>query len=234
MAAPCIVFALRRESQAFRKLYRPVRPAPEAPCWARWCGDARPVLLLESGIGVERVSTVLDWLESRERPSFALCAGFSGALSAACPVGSVVWATDVVDTAGTCWPTTYPAAPWTDMRCGRLLTMPRLVATAAEKRALGRKHDALAVDMESARFAERCTRAGIPFGCIRGISDDVDTGLSPQLATMLAGGTVAPFRFAAALARRPSLLPELLRLARDTRAASRCLGHALAQLVGSS
>jgi adenosylhomocysteine nucleosidase len=85
--------------------------------------------------------------------------------------------------------------------------------------------------MESAVFAQRCTQAGLPFACVRAISDTVDTSLSPALTTLLAGGSASTWRVLAALARRPALLPELMRLARDTKTASRQLGLALGELL---
>ena len=50
---------------------------------------------------------------------------------------------------------------------------------------------------------------------------------------VLAAGVVSPWRFAAALARRPGLLPELLRLARHTNHAARQLAVTLTDLVAS-
>ena len=66
--------------------------------------------------------------------------------------------------------------------------MPRLVATAEEKAALGMKYGAMAVDMEAATVARFCQRHGVPFGSVRAISDDMRTTLSPQLATLLQAG----------------------------------------------
>jgi hypothetical protein len=85
--------------------------------------------------------------------------------------------------------------------------------------------------MESATFAARCARAGIPFGCVRAISDAVDTPLSPGLVTLLEGGSISVWRAVKALARQPSMLPEFLRLARHTNRASHELGRALGELL---
>src|SRR5262249_49466348 len=48
---------------------------------------------------------------------------------------------------------------------GRLLTAARLAGDPEAKRALGRKHDAMAVDMETAALARLCAAAEVPFGC---------------------------------------------------------------------
>jgi adenosylhomocysteine nucleosidase len=85
--------------------------------------------------------------------------------------------------------------------------------------------------MESAPFAARCQKANVPFGCVRAISDDSATSLSPALVSVLSGGTASPWRVLLALARRPGMLPELIRLARATKKASHQLGLALGELL---
>jgi hypothetical protein len=111
------------------------------------------------------------------------------------------------------------------------LTVDRLVADVEEKRRLGVQHQALAVDMESAVFAQKCTHAGIPFACVRAISDEAATSLAPSLVSLLEGGNASIWRVLQALVRQPRLLPQFLRLARDTNRASEQLGLALGELL---
>jgi adenosylhomocysteine nucleosidase len=236
---PCVVFALGRESHFFRREYRPRRRCAGAPCRAWLCGGPAggTVLLLETGIGSGRMTTALEWLLGRPildhspyQPDLIVSAGFSGALRPGLAVGDVVLATEVADLEGNTWPATWPAgAPLPHQ--GRLLTVPHLVSNPEEKRRLGREHAALAVDMETATLARLCSRHGVPFGCVRAISDDVDTALSPRLVTLLAGGQVSPWRVLAALAAAPRLVGELWRLARQTRRAARALSSTLRDLL---
>ena len=67
--------------------------------------------------------------------------------------------------------------------------------------------------------------------CVRAISDEVDTALSPQLISLFEGERIAPVRLLAALAKRPGLAGELWRLARHTRHAGRQLALALGELL---
>ena len=230
MDDPCILFALRRERTPFCREFRPFRAFPGAPCWARFCGS---VLVAETGVGQANVARVLDWLLAKPeldgvpyQPRLIVFAGFAGALTEALQIGDIIVAEEVVDEHGQSWRTTWPA-----QRRGRLLTVDQLTATPAEKRRLGGRHRADAVEMESAPFAARCTQAGIPFACVRAISDEVQTGLSPALTTLLSGGTASPWRVLKTLIRQPGMLPELLRLARATKIASRQLGRALGELL---
>ena len=57
------------------------------------------------------------------------------------------------------------------------------------------------------------------------------TALSPALAGLMRRGRVAPWALLAAVLRRPGLLGELVRLARDTRRAARRLAAGLDALL---
>jgi adenosylhomocysteine nucleosidase len=241
---PCVVFALGREARAFHREFRPHQRFPGAPCRARFCGPPwLTVLVLETGMGQARVMSAVEWLLSKPalgdlpyRPKLVLAAGYCGALQGGYRVGDVILATEVSDPEGHRWPVTWPGAlsegEWRPpLHRGQLLTVAQLAATAQEKRTLGREHEAVALDMESAAVARLCSRHGVPFGCVRAVSDDVQTDLSPQLATLLSGTHAAWWRLPARLARRPRLAAELWRLARDTRHASEQLGKALGELL---
>jgi adenosylhomocysteine nucleosidase len=241
---PCVIFALAREARPFLREFRPHQRFPGAPCRARFCGPAwLTLLVLETGVGRARTRAALDWLLGRPklgnlpyRPRLVLSAGFSGALQEQYRVGDILLATEVADTEGGRWPATWPGelpgGEWRPpLHGGRLLTSAKLLSSPNEKRELGKRHGAAAVDMETAAVAEACAKAGVPFGGVRAISDDAGTPLSPRLVSLLAGGQVSPLRVLAALARSPRLAAELWRLARQTRLASRQLGTALGELL---
>jgi adenosylhomocysteine nucleosidase len=241
---PCVLFALRRESQPFLREFRPHQRFPGAPCRARFCGPAwLTVLVLETGVGTAATERALDWLLGNPvlgnvpyRPRLVLSAGFSGALDDSRKVGDVVLATEVVDSAGSSTPTTWPGelppGEWRPpLHAGRILTVPHLVSTPEEKRFLGQEHGAVAVDMEAAVVARSCSRAGVPFGCVRAISDDWHSPLSPALVDCLTGGRVSALRLLKALVRSPGMAVELARLARQTRIAAQQLGAALGELL---
>ena len=58
---------------------------------------------------------------------------------------------------------------------------------------------AVAVDMESAAVARITSEAGVPFACLRAISDDADTYLPESLLAVLEHGGVRPARLMAAI-----------------------------------
>ena len=242
-ACPCVVFALRREAMFFRRMRPRRRTFPAAPVPAAFHGDGpRTVLLLETGVGIAAMEAALSWLLSGPvvdgvpfRPTLVLSAGFSGALIPGLRIGDLILADSLCDgdgalaTAVTAVP--HPTATY---RRGRLLTVASLVGRPEEKRLLGERNGAVAVDMESAVVARLCQAAGVPFGCLRVISDEVDAPLSEALLGVLGAGRVRPGRLIAAVLRRPALIAELLRLGAHTRTAARRLAEGLEELLTPS
>jgi purine-nucleoside phosphorylase len=169
-------------------------------------------------------------------PRVVICAGYSGALTANLRVGDVILATQVISVDGkswkTTWPTELPAGEWhPPLHRGTIVTCSHLVGKPAEKRALGEKYDALAVDMESAVVAHACRRQGVPFACVRVISDEVGTSLSPALLGLLSDSRVSPVRVVTSIARSPGIIGPLWQLAKASRLASRQLAKALGELL---
>jgi nucleoside phosphorylase len=241
---PCVVFALRRESMYFRKQFPTEQKIPGGPCRAAFCGpEWLQVVVLETGLGPAAMEKGLHWLLNKPlfgnvplQPKLLLLAGFSGALHKGQKVGDMILATSVVDQEGNDWPTSWPGdlppGEWRPpIQRGRILTTPTLLTDPALKKSLGERFDALAVDMESATLARLCRLHNAPFGCLRVISDDVDTPLSPQLAGLLRRGRVSPWRLSLALLRRPWMVAELWRLAGASRTAARQLSLALGEVL---
>ncbi|HTU93395.1 MAG TPA: hypothetical protein VMF69_25160 [Gemmataceae bacterium] len=189
------------------------------------------VLMLETGVGEAAMETALRWCLSSPhfawmpyRPRFVLSVGFSGALQPGLRVGDLVLATEIVDQQGNRWPALRrdALAGW-NIPSGRLLTVPELVGAPQEKQRLGQKHDAIAVDMESGVAARLCHEQNVPFACLRVVSDDWQTALSPHLVELLHRGRVSPPRLLARLLRHPTLFGELWHLAGQTRRAAQKL-----------
>ena len=238
ITVPCVVFALRRESMYFRRAFRFQNNFPGSPGLARFRGPRKKsdlcigatALLLETGVGAAAMETALRWCLSG--PLFGRCRigrvscywpGFPER-SGGAALGDLVAATEIVDDQGQCWPA-IPLKEWAefDLAAGRLLTMPELIADPREKQRLGRQYEALAVDMESTVAARLCFQNKVPFACLRVISDDCQTPLSPHLLDLLRQGRVSLLHLAASVLRHPKLIGELRRLASQTRQAARRL-----------
>lgn len=240
---PCVIFAMRRESMAFRREFKPTEPFPKAPFWAYFCGPSwLSVLAIHCGVGKHKIAQAMDWILQKPKfgvltycPKVILLAGFSGSLSDRLAVGDLVLAREIANPKGQCWKTTWPGdlpnnlqPPLTE---GKILMCDRIVGKTSEKKSLATQFASLAVDMECALFAEKCSAANIPFGCIRAISDDVETEVSAKFISLLSGGNVSLWKIFAGLMKSPALFPQMMRLAKSTAKASENLGKALGELL---
>lgn len=216
------MFALEREAKPFRR-------------------RCRSAVIEIIGVGTCTATVGATKAIQRHRPTSVVSVGFAGALKDGLHVGDVVVAAEIVCEPGLLQPrdpSDRVACRWQldadRLRSGfaktsaaRVLTTNTLAATVADKRRLAERFNADVVDMESAAVASVCAKLRLPLTCVRAVSDAVDTPLSLRLASLIAGGRVSIFRMLLAILRQPSLLPEMCRLARDTRFAAERLAEAL-------
>lgn len=101
------------------------------------------------------------------------------------------------------------------------------LCAGSAKRALGAATGCAAVDLESAAIARTAAGAGAAFVAVRSVVDPVDFDLpAAALAGLRADGGVAPLATLGALLRKPSALPDLVRLAVWFRRATGALASA--------
>jgi nucleoside phosphorylase len=180
-------------------------------------------------------------------------AGFCGGLVQELAVGDVIWADEVIDSeggirqvtsrasgraaVGGCSDPRLPASAKPQAAAKRmplrLLSVSAPILTADDRRALHERFGAVAVDMESAAVAGRCEETGVPFTSVRAVSDGLDTPISAHLALAVAGERIRPGKLALAVLRRPSLIVELHRLARQSQTAAKALAEALTAFLAS-
>ena len=114
-------------------------------------------------------------------------------------------------------------------RFGSVHTSDAVVGTVDRKRELFKQTGALAVDMESAHVRAVAEQFKVPFAAIRAISDSADQAIDPAVLEL-----VDPFgkprlgSVVTTLARRPTLLPDLLRLRSQSNLAAEALGRYIA------
>jgi hopanoid-associated phosphorylase len=102
------------------------------------------------------------------------------------------------------------------------------IASKQAKAVLHRSSGAVAVDMESHGVARVAAERGVPFLVLRVIADPADQAIPPAALSGLApDGKVAIGAVLGALARDPSQIPDLLRLARQSAAAMGMLRRAV-------
>jgi nucleoside phosphorylase len=118
-------------------------------------------------------------------------------------------------------------------RChrGPILTVDRIVVTAAEKQDLAARWGGLAVDMESGAIASAAASRAVPFLALRAVLDPVEQDLRIGFDRFLdRRGEPHPGRLARYLLAHPHALIPLVGLGFRTKAACRRLGHVLSRL----
>jgi hypothetical protein len=104
-------------------------------------------------------------------------------------------------------------------------TIDHIAQTAKEKHAW-RSTGALAVEMEAGAVADRARSLGLPFYCIKAVSDLADETLTIDLnAALRPDGHFDTIKVLGSTLRHPLFrIPELLRLWRRSAGAANCLG----------
>jgi adenosylhomocysteine nucleosidase len=192
-----------------------------------------------SGPGRENAARATECLIDGHEPKWVLSCGFAGGLSPKLARHDLVMVDRLADVEGNRldlelqvdreWLARTPG-----VHVGRLLTADRVVRLPDEKRSLGQKYEAVAVDMETFAAAEACRRRKTRFMAIRIISDAVDDELPEDIEKLLRQKTTAG-RLGAAVGsiwRRPSSVKDMYRLKENALVASDKLAKFLAGVIG--
>jgi adenosylhomocysteine nucleosidase len=198
-------------------------PAAVAADWAR-AGrlGSHDILLVANGAGPKRAAAAVDAALRKFTADAVVSTGFCGALDPALQIADVVIGTSIAAGAHR-----FPAAPIPGPggNTGVICSIDHVAQTAEEKRQL-RESGASAVEMEAAGVAARTQAHGLPFYCVRAVTDlagetmanDFNSALRPDghFDTMIILRGVLRHPFARG--------PELLRLRERCARAARILG----------
>jgi adenosylhomocysteine nucleosidase len=206
-----------RRADRVTKLGWPLRFACKA-----WL-NGEPMVLVAEGPGPKLAGRALEVVREHQELKALISTGFCGALNPALQPCDIFVATEVL---GVAHALSVPRSHSCErFKTGKLLSIDRVVSTAAEKAAL-RQTGADAVEMEAAGVAGKAAEWNIPFYCIRVVTDTAAENFPLDFNRMRdADGRFSRARILAAALRRPgSVLPELLKLNKRCNDASRALG----------
>jgi len=108
-----------------------------------------------------------------------------------------------------------------------LVTTSPIVADHEEKTRLASAYGAALVDMEGAAVARLAAMRGIPFYCIKAVSDGLDDNLPDFNRFIDPGGRFHITRFALYAAFRPAYWPALIRMGENSRRASKSIAESV-------
>jgi nucleoside phosphorylase len=151
--------------------------------------------------------------------------GYCGGLDPTLKIGDIVVATQVLDSATQ---ELFPCGELDHPLRGTVLSQDRIAINIEEKAQLFRQTGACAIEMESAGVALRAKRAGLPFYCIKVVSDTATESFAFDLNQMrTTEGRLARGKIIVHALVRPNLVPGLFRLKRRTGEVAQALGEFL-------
>jgi adenosylhomocysteine nucleosidase len=171
------------------------------------------------------------------KPDICISTGLAGSLRSGYRPGDILAARLVSEVGEPVAVASHCDLLSTAVDCGarqieRLATSRTLVARVEQKQQLGRQAEA--VDMESYTILAEAARCGVPAVAIRAISDTADFDMPYDFERARdAQGQIRVMGVVSQVLRRPSGLPGLMRLARDSRFASRRLAGFLDAFAGT-
>jgi adenosylhomocysteine nucleosidase len=206
------------------------RPAALEVHWARtaWIsGDE--ILLAANGAGAERAAAAVDRALETFSAEAVMSTGFCGALQPGLAIGDLVVADSVV--AGERRFRALPVSGSAVWHTGIVASVDHVVQTAGEKARLAIT-GASAVEMEAAGVAERAAARGLPFSCVKAVTDLGDETLVNDFNKALRDdGHFDTIVLLRGTLRQPLVrVRELLRLRRRCVRAARMLGDFFADL----
>jgi adenosylhomocysteine nucleosidase len=196
--------------------------------WARGVRlGSHQLLLAANGAGMDRAAKAVDACVARWAPDAVVSFGYCGAVDPALAIADIVVATVIQGPAEDMAAGSVKASG--GFRGGPVRSIERIAQTAAEKRRW-RAAGAIAVEMEAAGIAERARALGLPFYCIRAVSDLAGEDLLNDFnAALRPDGRFATMALLTGALRRPLIrFPELARLRSRCARASDALGGFIA------
>jgi len=189
----------------------------------------KDLVLRANGVGAMRAAAAVDAALQAFQPDAVVSTGFCGAVDPEMKVGDVVVATEVA--AGERRFASAPVATQGPRRCakGVVVSIDHVAQTAAEKARLY-AGGAIAVEMEARGVAERATAYGLPFYCIKVVTDLAGEDMANDFNSALRpDGHFATIGIFNSSLRKPfTRIPELIRLRLRCARAAVLLGEFIA------
>lgn len=197
------------------------------------------IRLFEAGMGMLNAGWAASALAA-ETPDLMVSAGFGGGVLPGLKVGDVVMAERVLHWTGAGFEQVQTR--FYDLNAGASASLPLKGSIITSDGILNKRHlmellpsgiNRPVVEMESAAVARVAAENGIPFLGLRVVSDPWDEELAFSIDEFCdADKRIRPLKVVATMLRRPRIIPQLIRLARNSQIAAKSLGEAMERLLG--
>lgn len=196
------------------------------------------VTLVEAGMGMLNAGWAATVLAA-ERPDLMISTGFGGAVLKGLGVGDVVMAEQILQWSGLEFETVpvgfygcNAVADALSLRRGSFITSDVILNKGSIAQKLPASAVNPVVEMESAAVARIAAGHGIPFLAMRVISDPWNEELGFSINEFCDESMhIRPAKVLAVILRRPAIIPQLIRLARNSSVAAKSLAKAMERLL---
>ena len=193
--------------------------------------DHQEVEIVHTGVGKKLCATRIDNFLRAAQPRYLIAAGFAGAVREDLQAGDLVFAENFSDRELLARAQRVLAGQ--TIHVGKLVTMPRMIDSVAERQEIGRTHGAMAVDMETETIAQACAERGLPLLSLRVISDTPREPFPapPDVLFDIARQKTNFAKLSGYLMKHPAALPRLIGFARRIARAREALTDAIVALL---
>ena len=227
-----LTFALPAESSGFvRQLRDRRRTARNGTETIQGRFSDKEIELIHTGVGHASTQKRLDHYLESARPTLLISSGFAGAARSNYRVGDLILAENFSD--ADLLASARRVVRDRNAHAARLFTSPAVIDAMADREEVARRHNAMAIDMETETIAQLCATRGVRMLSLRVLSDTPrhPFPLPPQVLFDLERQRTDAMRLAAYLVTHPTVWPRLLSFARQVQRARRSLTEALVTLL---
>jgi adenosylhomocysteine nucleosidase len=199
------------------------------------------IIVILTGVGVSNAEAAMKFVLEKYKPDSIISIGFCGALYKGAGIGDLIWASRVmlisqdknhtleIQDSGKLLKVLCEQVP---IKAGSVLSLERWMKKTEINQTLTGELSFPVCDMETYPLAHLSIKRGLPFIVIRAVTDtaDEDIPFNPYEVCDTSGA----FRISKVLGlllRKPTLIPEIIRLGRNSKSASLTLCRAVQTLI---
>ena len=199
------------------------------------------IIVILTGVGVSNAEAAMKFVLEQYKPDSIISIGFCGALYKGAEIGDLIWASRVLLISGDKKNTLEfqdsgellrILCEKVTIKAGSVLSLERWMRKTEINRALTEELSFPVCDMETYPLAHLSIKRGLPFFGIRAVTDtaDEDIPFNPY-EVCDSSGTFRISKVFGLLLCKPTLIPEIIRLGRNSKSASLKLCRAVQTLI---